>query len=57
MNWRWPESKTNRLVPWWRIGRRIVCLPLLMLGIGVALLASLLGWGVQDAKELWMNCR
>ncbi len=52
--WRWPEDKRKGRPPWFVILRRMIFLPILLLGLGLGWLAILGSDGLREANK-WFN--
>jgi hypothetical protein len=55
MNWKWPATKANDMSPWYAIVRRLVFLPLVLVGVGIAAFGCLCAWGKKDAHRFIMD--
>lgn len=51
--YRWPEDRMRGMLPWWTILRRLVFYPFLLVGVCLAFVAIVGGFGLDDAKSFW----
>ena len=53
MNWKWPSTKENALVPWYAVVRRCLGFCLIMPGMIIMVTGAALGYGMSEAVDLW----
>jgi hypothetical protein len=54
INWKWPETPMNGLVPWYLIAYRAVFMPIIYAGIALTWLGITLSNGPDTAKR-WLK--
>jgi len=53
INWRWPETPENGLIPWWVILRKSPGFALYIAGISVAFAGCWIAYEKKDALDFW----
>ena len=53
MNWNWPKTETNDLVPWYVLGWRIVWLPFYITAACVLVGVAAIAFGRRVAESIW----
>ena len=51
MNFHWPSTSSNALVPWYKIVRRLTFWPLLLVGLTISYIAIALMFGLSGAEK------
>lgn len=54
INWKWPSTPRNGLVPWYKIAYRAVFMPLIYSGIAITFIGIALANGLEQARR-WLG--
>lgn len=52
MNFKWPATPENSYAPWYDIARRIIAMPVILVGLGLIWIAHVVGFGLKTANKV-----
>jgi hypothetical protein len=55
INWKWPATPLNGLVPWYVVAYRVIWAPLIFTGLGLTFVGVMMSDGPAAAKQWWRS--